>query len=74
MQTEPVEHRVPVSFGRVSVLVEGLAGPMTVRVPEAPVAPLNRMAPVLVPVTPRVNALAPWIVAVPVKLAALEMV
>lgn len=44
------------------------------RVPEDDVAPLKAMLPVAEPVVPRVKALAPWIVSVPVKLAALLIV
>jgi hypothetical protein len=46
---------------------------MSVRVLAVPL-PLNRIAPVLVLAVPRVRADAPWMVAVPVKLAAELMV
>ena len=57
LQTEPVVQMVPVSLGRVRVLLVGLACPIRVRVPLAAVEPLNRMEPVLVPVIPRARAL-----------------
>ena len=44
---------------RLKLPVFGLAGPMSVNVPDATVAPLKTMAPVFVPVVPRVSALAP---------------
>ena len=50
-------------------MVEGLVGPSNVRVFAVP-DPLNKIAPVLVLAVPRVKALAPWTVIVPVKLAA----
>ena len=54
-------------------MVAGLAGPIKVNVLAVP-EPLNKIAPVLVLAVPSVNALAPWIAAVPVKTAALDIV
>ena len=52
----------------------GFAGPCRVKVPEAPVLNLNRIAAVLDPVVPRVKALAPLRVAVaPCKAAVVVM-
>ena len=73
MQTEPVEHRVPVSLGRVRVLVEGVVGPIRVRVLALPL-PLKSIEPVLVLAVPRVRELAPVRVAVaPCKAAVVVM-
>src|SRR3990167_6386233 len=74
-QLPEVRQTVPLSSGRVIVRVPvGLAWPIRLMVPEAAVVPLKAMLPVEVPVTPRVRALPPWMVTVPVKLAADEIV
>ena len=57
LQIDPVLHNVPVSFGKVRVLVVGLVGPCSVRVLAEP-EPLNRMEPVLVLASPSVSELA----------------
>ena len=59
---------------RTKLPVLGLAGPCRVSVPDAAVAPLKTTAPVLVPVAPKLRALAPCMATVPVKLAEEDMV